>query len=201
MEKTQKLGAGTFGNVTGKNGEANKKFKTLKHFIQEVVLTLYMKESRYILNLLKYDIGRLEMKTERWSCSLRDSYSKVKFSEKQREIIFIDMLKGLSHLHERQIVHSDFKPSNILVNIKTGRAIICDLGLSSVMMYAKKDQTAPAYRPKETKHTYGHDMFGLCLTSYELLSGNPIPKAHMKDSYYDKRRNRTMYHFKQSDNC
>lgn len=199
MEKTQNLGAGSFGNVTGKNNEATKKFKTLRHFIQEVILTIYMRKSRYIINLNKYNIENLEMKTERWSCSLRDSYRKIRFTEKQKMRIFIDMVKGLSHLHERQIVHSDFKPSNILINLETKRAVICDLGLSSVMMYAKKDQTAPAYRPKKTKHIYGHDMFGLCLTSYELISGKPIPKEYMRDDYHDKKRNRTMYHFKQKD--
>ncbi|ESK95384.1 hypothetical protein Moror_3822 [Moniliophthora roreri MCA 2997] len=58
---------------------------------------------------------------------LRDSYSSVEY-----ETLVWDIASGLSHLHERKIVHADLKGDNILIT-SHGRACIADFGLSRLV--------------------------------------------------------------------
>ncbi|CAA0813906.1 Protein kinase superfamily protein [Striga hermonthica] len=43
-----------------------------------------------------------------------------------------ELLEGVHHLHEKEVMHRDLKPSNLLVNAEEpGKLKICDFGLSS----------------------------------------------------------------------
>lgn len=170
------LGKGTFGTVVADGKRAIKTFHKLSHLLQEVIVTTYMLRSSYAVDILGYDLRKLTMTTERWSCSLRDALMKYEFSETNKRIIFRDILRALAHLHDRCLLHSDLKLSNILVDMKTARACVCDLGLSSLNEYAKIHQTARAYRPEEPIPVIGHDMFGLCVSMAELFGGVKIRK-------------------------
>lgn len=55
--------------------------------------------------------------------------SKIKLDINQVKFILANLLNGLKHLHDKKIVHRDFKPGNILVN-KDCTAKICDLGFA-----------------------------------------------------------------------
>ncbi|GER51211.1 cyclin-dependent kinase 11B, partial [Striga asiatica] len=42
-----------------------------------------------------------------------------------------DLLEGVHHLHQNEVMHRDLKPSNLLINSEDGKLKICDFGLSS----------------------------------------------------------------------
>ena len=53
--------------------------------------------------------------------------SNLKLDITQVKHILWNILLGLKHLHDRQVVHRDLKPGNILIN-KDCSVKICDLG-------------------------------------------------------------------------
>ena len=168
-----KLGEGTFGTVLQdpKNKSlAIKKLTERSHFLQEIVLNLYMRDSEYTVKLVSYSIYDNTITMARWHSSLRDAQTS-KMSHRNKMSIYKDVLLAISHLQSRGILHSDLKSSNILVNSDFTSACVCDLGLSSLTLYAKILQTALAYRPNNAVPTAGHDMFGMCVTMAELFGG------------------------------
>ncbi|XP_041650055.1 serine/threonine-protein kinase pkn3 [Cheilinus undulatus] len=56
--------------------------------------------------------------------------SKIQLTPSVKGTIIIGMCEGLLHLHSKDIVHQDLKPENIMVEHKTNRAVIIDLGLA-----------------------------------------------------------------------
>lgn len=167
------LGEGTFGRVFDRgNGEVDKYFENLDYLIQEVIVTKYMNDSPYTIKFLRYNLRNLTMTTQKWEICLKDAMLKVIPYEKKYPV-FHKLLKALSHLHRRLIIHSDFKPSNILLNVKGKDEIevaIADMGLSSTTNYGKVLQTAPAYRPDIIRPITHHDMFGLAVSMTEFLA-------------------------------
>lgn len=169
----QLLGKGTFGEVKVRNGQAVKSFKKLRHLIQEVSVIRHMEDSPYIINCTSYSLERKELVMPVYDSSLRDAMVKNRFTDRERKLIFHKILMGVCHLHSREILHSDLKPSNILVNFNPVDAVICDLGLSSSTRFAKIYQTARGYRlpDNELSNTNGsiHDHFGLAVIGLELF--------------------------------
>eukprot|EP00760_Papus_ankaliazontas_P039174 PhM_4_TR9504/c2_g1_i3/m.41883/K07359/CAMKK2; calcium/calmodulin-dependent protein kinase kinase 2 len=82
--------------------------------------------------------------------------------------VFIDVLHGLQHLHERGIVHMDIKPENILL-ASDGSAKLADFGVSAAIQQA--------FEPDA-------DVLGV-----EVLKGTPQfqpPEALLYDSFHGK---------------
>ena len=176
------LGEGTFGLVKNVDGKARKTFTRghLDEMIQEVVVTKYMNDSPYTVKMLDYSLELLTMDTQLWDTSLKDVMerrTRDMFTFEEKKSIFRQLLIGLTHLHTRLIIHSDFKPSNILINIKEVKVCICDMGLSSTTKYAKVDQTARAYSHKVVVPYTVHDMFGLAMTMTEFLGDFKIVRS------------------------
>ena len=63
--------------------------------------------------------------------------SKIKLDITQVKFILSNLLHGLKHLHNRQVVHRDFKPGNILVN-KDCTTKICDFGFARSLQGVNK---------------------------------------------------------------
>ncbi len=173
MTTSQVLGRGTFGQVRREGNTAIKRFEKPSHIIQEAIVTIYFRDSPYIVKCLGYDFDKLELTTELHDISLRDALLKYSFTTKEKHKIYRDILCGLTHIHSRNVIHADLKPSNILLNFSPFGAVICDLGLSSTDRYSKVHQTARAYRLpdsliKDDNGAY-HDLYSLAIVGIELF--------------------------------
>lgn len=92
-----------------------------------------------------------------------------------------DCLRGLMHIHSKQVIHRDIKPENIFIN-DDGMARIGDFGVARQVTDTSQAETrvgTPLYiAPEVIKDPYGHgydfqvDVYSLGLVGYELLVGH-----------------------------
>lgn len=92
---------------------------------------------------------------------------------------------GLGAVHERQLVHRDVKPSNVVLERATGRPVLIDFGLArrrsasnprfsitaGTPMYMAPEQ---ATDPDGSKVTFKADIYALACTAFELFTGRPV---------------------------
>lgn len=169
------LGEGGFGTVYSKDGVAIKKFKKLSHLVQEVCVTVHMRDSEYTLKILKCDFSDLSMTSELWHSSLSHAMATHHFTLPEKMSIFKNILLGLRYVHNvRYMIHADIRSANILVDKTYSRAIIADFGLASIDDCAKVKQTAKFFQPPRIVNEISHDMYGLAVTMLELFGGVTI---------------------------
>ncbi len=92
--------------------------------------------------------------------------------------IISECLKGLGALHREKIVHSDVKPSNIMIK-RTGSAKIIDLGSSYLLdNLPQRRSCTPAYAPPEVldndEPTVLSDIASLGYVFLELITGKSL---------------------------
>jgi serine/threonine protein kinase/tetratricopeptide (TPR) repeat protein len=119
--------------------------------------------------------------------TLKDLRLQGPVTQKQIIQIAIQVADGLAHAHERDVVHRDIKPQNIMVTTE-GRAVILDFGLAQVGLSdspAGADSTSgtAAYLSPEQAQglpaTAQSDLFGFGVVLYELLTGeSPFQGEH-----------------------
>lgn len=96
----------------------------------------------------------------------------------------IRVASAVAELHQRDIVHKDLKPDNILVDPATGQVKLADLGLASRIPREHKrpesltviEGSLPYMAPEQTGRTNRGidsraDLYSLGVTFYELLTG------------------------------
>ncbi|MAR08487.1 MAG: hypothetical protein CL681_00760 [Blastopirellula sp.] len=110
----------------------------------------------------------------------------------------IDLAKGLSHAHQRGVIHGDVKPSNVLVT-PAGRAMLLDFNLSlddcveqgrigGTLAYMAPEQIHAVFLTADDVKVKAQidersDVFSLAVMAYQLLTGKlPFANANMDDA-------------------
>lgn len=97
--------------------------------------------------------------------------------------ILRDIGDALDHAHQSGVVHRDVKPANILLDSRTGRAKLADLGIASTVHGTRMTTSGailgtPAYIAPELfdgrAATAAADIYSLAAVAFEALSGQPL---------------------------
>ncbi|KAJ7865759.1 kinase-like domain-containing protein [Mycena olivaceomarginata] len=99
-----------------------------------------------------------------------------------RLTLLLDVVTGLEHLHGQRVVHGDLKAINVLVS-RSGRAVLTDFGLSTVVM----DSNIPGFSTtlesggtlrwqapellKGDRNSVKSDVYAFAGVSYEIFTG------------------------------
>ena len=62
-------------------------------------------------------------------------------SDKQRLMVILQVCRGVAFLHSKNVVHRDLKPDNVLID-SSGKAKLCDFGLSRLMIGGQEQEAA-----------------------------------------------------------
>jgi serine/threonine protein kinase len=98
--------------------------------------------------------------------------------------IALQIVAALAQIHERQIVHKDIKPKNIIVHPETHQVKIGDFGIAAFIPYEQQfvssssriEGSLPYLSPEQTGRMnrgidYRSDLYSLGVTFYEMLTG------------------------------
>lgn len=93
---------------------------------------------------------------------------------------FAQILAGVRHIHDKQLIHRDLKPSNILFTLDGKLLKICDFGLSSWSLnaYYKPVQSSSSLSINNDHHLQTSLSFGMGTPSYAA-------PEQLKQSKYD----------------
>jgi WD40 repeat protein/serine/threonine protein kinase len=125
----------------------------------------------------------------------------------ERLRLFLQVVSGTQHAHQKGVVHRDLKPSNILVMERDGEAVpkIIDFGLAKATEKAHAEETVfteagvmvgtPEYMSPEQASASGldvdtrTDIYSLGVLLYELLVGTvPFDSKYLRREGYDEIR-------------
>lgn len=110
-------------------------------------------------------------------------------SHKHAVELTIGILSGLEFLHNRQIIHRDIKPQNILLQGDTPR--LADFGISRAMQTTAVSSTiigTDSYMSPEAfdgKRSVQTDIWSVGVVLYQLLNGTlPFPQEHPSERLF-----------------
>jgi len=96
--------------------------------------------------------------------------------------IIEEVCEALSYAHKNGVIHRDVKPSNIIIEDKTGKSYITDFGIAKAVSGTKLTQTGvslgtPEYMSPEQFSEKGSidqrtDIYSLGIVFYEMLTGD-----------------------------
>ncbi|KAG2597589.1 probable serine/threonine-protein kinase At1g54610 isoform X2 [Panicum virgatum] len=201
FEKLNKIGSGTYSNVYRARDTVSGRIVALKKVRfdnLEPESVKFMAREILILRTLNHpNVIKLEgLVTSRMSCSLYLVFEymehdlaglaaspDIKFTLPQIKCYMQQLLSGLEHCHDNNVLHRDIKGSNLLLD-NNGILKIADFGLAAFFdPRHKRSMTSRVvtlwYRPPElllgaTDYGVGIDLWSAGCILAELLYGKPI---------------------------
>jgi len=119
-------------------------------------------------------------------------YKKGLFSEAEALTIMEEIGSALTYIHQRNYLHRDIKPQNILLREDDGKAILIDFGLAREVNFAElmslTNATTPVFAPPEQferrgKFTSALDIYSLAATLFVLLAVDEPPFIPLPSHY------------------
>ncbi len=108
----------------------------------------------------------------------------TEIDEKWLTPVLTNLLNALDYLHEKDLLHRDIKPDNIIINEK-GEPILIDFGTARAVdgTHTQTKMGTPGYAPLEQWAVKGNrgpwtDLYALGATCYHLITGQIPPDCH-----------------------
>jgi serine/threonine protein kinase len=153
----------------------------------EITDNLNLEQTIKAYELRKYQNTLLMLLEDFGGQSLKILLKDDHFSVLEFLNLAIQIAYALGKIHQKNIIHKDINPSNIVLNSQTGQLKIIDFGLSTrlsqenispqspnilegTLAYISPEQTGRMNRPLD----YRSDFYSLGVTFYELLT-NQLP--------------------------
>src|SRR5262249_49553899 len=131
----------------------------------------------------------------------------AQLTPRERLGLFVHVCQAVQHAHQKGIIHRDVKPSNVLVTLQDGAALVkvIDFGIAKALGGQLTDKTlftgfaqmvgTPLYMSPEQAALSNvdvdtrSDIYSLGVLLYELLTGTtPFDKERFKRAGYDEIR-------------
>ncbi|KAK2977359.1 hypothetical protein RJ640_013338 [Escallonia rubra] len=211
FEKIDKIGQGTYSNVYKARDTITGKIVALKKVrfdnLERESVRFMAREIIILRRLDHPNVIKLEgLVTSRMSCSLYLVFEymehdlaglaaspDISFTQAQIKCYMHQLLSGLEHCHNRNVLHRDIKGSNLLLD-NGGVLKIADFGLATVFDPNRKHPLTSRvvtlwYRPPElllgaTDYGVGIDLWSAGCILAELLAGKPIMPGRTEVLYF-----------------
>ncbi|XP_069507770.1 membrane-associated tyrosine- and threonine-specific cdc2-inhibitory kinase [Ambystoma mexicanum] len=198
FQRICKLGRGSFGEVykvkSREDGQLYAVKRSLQHFRGELDRQRKLEEVQKHERVGKHpncvqfvraweEKRHLYIQTELCNTNLQH-YCEERGPLRERKVMafFCDLLRGLKHLHDRNLVHMDIKPANIFICMQE----TCKLGDFGLMLELDKGNLSeaqegdPRYMAPELlngEYTKAADVFSLGMTILEIACNMDLPKG------------------------
>lgn len=186
------LGNGQFGEVHRDGNSAVKRFNNPEAMIQEIILTRYMRGSKYIISCKEFDLTGKSITLDLYDLSLKKALE-YDLTESEKLVIFRDILFAVDDMHSKGLVHCDIKSANVLVSFGPPRAVLADLGIASLKEFGRYTQTPLGYRrPNDElglQHGFRHDFYSLAVLGFSLFADAELDKQITPDRLREIIRN------------
>ena len=162
-------------------------FKSLSDHANVVQIYEVFENKKYFFFVMEYASGGDLLQLMKRKCRLSESYARG---------LFIQLVRGLRHIHSKKILHRDIKLDNILLIEADGelKAKICDFGVSRVInehevineQCGTPAYIAPEIIKKKGYKGFGADIWSLGVLLYAMIMGAMPFKANDIDGLHQK---------------
>ncbi|HEY4214053.1 MAG TPA: serine/threonine-protein kinase [Steroidobacteraceae bacterium] len=164
-----------------------------------------------------YDAGATESGEPYLALEFIDGLAVTKYcdlhrsSVRERLALILQILEAVRYAHSRLVIHSDIKPSNILVDA-AGRVHLLDFGIAKLLNSDRSDTDAavatpftPDYASPEQMRGQAigtaTDVYSLGVVSYELLTGRRPARATVLDASVSGTKDAGASHIRASESA